>query len=62
MAAITHQQAADMPPAVQKLLGYSMSDTTLGYSGGQDPALLLGEGGKALVEENQQRFTGMRVK
>ena len=55
MAGITHEQAADMPQAVQRLLGYTMSDTGLGYSGGQDPALLLGEGGKALVEDNTKR-------
>ena len=55
MAGITHQQAADMPSVVQRLLGYMMSDTALGYSGGQDPALLLGEGGKALHEDNQKR-------
>jgi ectoine hydroxylase-related dioxygenase (phytanoyl-CoA dioxygenase family) len=60
MAGITHEQAAGMPPAVQRLLGYSMSDTALGYSNGQDPALLLGEGGKALAEENQKRLAGMR--
>ena len=51
-----------MPPAVQRLLGYSMSDNALGYSNGQDPALLLGEGGKALAEENQKRLAGMRGK
>lgn len=62
MAGITHEQAAEMPTAVQKLLGYAMSDTALGYSGGQDPALLLGEGGKALAEENQARFAKMRGK
>ena len=62
MAGITHQQAAQMPQAVQRLLGYSMSDTSLGYSGGQDPALLLGEGGKMLVEDNQKRTAGRRGK
>ena len=62
MAGITHEQAAGMPPAAQRLLGYSMSDTALGYSNGQDPALLLGEGGKALAEENKKRLAGMRGK
>ena len=62
MAGITHQQAAQMPQAVQRLLGYTMSDTSLGYSGGQDPALLLGEGGKKLVEDNQKRSAGRRGK
>lgn len=62
MAGITHQQAADMPQAVQRLLGYTMSDTGLGYSGGQDPALLLGEGGEALVADNTKRSAGRRGK
>lgn len=62
MAGITHQQAAQMPQADQRLLGYTMSDTALGYSGGQDPALLLGEGGKALLEDNQKRAAGRRGK
>ena len=62
MAGITHEQAANMPTAVQRLLGYTMSDTALGYSGGQDPALLLGEGGKALAEDNKKRLAGMRGK
>lgn len=62
MAGITHAQAADMPQAVQRLLGYTMSDTGLGYSSGQDPAILLGDGGKALVEDNQSRLAGRRGK
>ena len=62
MAGITHQQAAQMPQAVQRLLGYSMSDTSLGYSAGKDPALLLGEGGKTLVEDNLKRAAGRRGK
>ncbi len=62
MAGITHEQAADMPKAVQKLLGYTMSDTGLGYSGGQDPAILLGEGGKALLADNTERAASKRGK
>ncbi len=62
MAVITHKQAAEMPQAVQRLLGYSMSDTGLGYSSGQDPALLLGEGAKALHEDNMARAAGRRGK
>lgn len=62
MAGITHGQAADMPKAVQKLLGYTMSDTGLGYSGGQDPALLLGDGGKALLADNTRRTARRRGK
>ena len=62
MAGITHGQAADMPQAVQKLLGYTMSDTGLGYSGGQDPAILLGEGGKALLADNTKRTARRRGK
>ena len=62
MAGITHQQAADMPQAVQRLLGYTMSDTGLGYSGGQDPAILLGEGGKALLADNTKRAASRRGK
>ncbi|MDE0694177.1 MAG: phytanoyl-CoA dioxygenase family protein [Gammaproteobacteria bacterium] len=62
MAGITHEQAADMPQAVQKLLGYTMSDTGLGYSGGQDPAILLGEGGKALLADNTKRTARRRGK
>ena len=62
MAVITHEQAADMPQAVQRLLGYTMSDTGLGYSNGQDPAILLGDGGKALIEDNQHRLAGRRGK
>ncbi|MXY51839.1 MAG: hypothetical protein F4Y86_04820 [Gammaproteobacteria bacterium] len=62
MAGITHEQAADMPQAVQKLLGYSKSDTGLGYSGGQDPAILLGEGGKALLADNTKRAASKRGK
>ena len=60
MAGITHQQAAEMPHAVQRLLGYTMSDTGLGYSSGQDPAILLGEGGKALLADNTKRTAGRR--
>jgi len=62
MAGITHEQAADMPQAVQRLLGYTMSDTGLGYSGGQDPAILLGEGGAALVADNTKRAARRRGK
>ncbi len=62
MAGITHEQAADMPKAVQKLLGYTMSDTGLGYSGGQDPAILLGEGGKELLADNTKRTARRRGK
>ena len=62
MAGITHEQAADMPQAVQRLLGYTMSDTGLGYSGGQDPAILLGEGGKALLADNTKRTANRRGK
>lgn len=62
MAGITHEEASEMSTTVQKLLGYAMSDTALGYSGGQDPAILLGEGGRALAEENQARFASMRGK
>ena len=62
MAGITHQEAAELPPAVQRLLGYTMSDTGLGYSSGQDPALLLGEGAKWLQADNAARATGRRGK
>lgn len=62
LAGITHGQAADMPQAVQRLLGYTMSDTGLGYSSGQDPAILLGEGGKALLADNTKRTASRRGK
>jgi ectoine hydroxylase-related dioxygenase (phytanoyl-CoA dioxygenase family) len=45
-----------MPTELQRLMGYSMSDTNLGHIEGQDPALLLGRRGKALLKENFKRI------
>ena len=63
MAGISHEQAAAMPQAVQRLLGYTICDTGLGYAGPSlDPALLLGEGGQALAADNATRMAGKRGK
>lgn len=57
LALLTRDEVAEMPTALQRLLGYTMSSTGLGYANKQDPALLLGEGGETLLRDNQARST-----
>jgi ectoine hydroxylase-related dioxygenase (phytanoyl-CoA dioxygenase family) len=55
MVQLPHDTVAQMPPNVQRLVGYGRAGG-LGHTDGKDPATLLGEGGAALVAENEEQL------
>ena len=54
MVQLPHDMVAQMPPDVQRLVGYGQAGG-LGHTNGKDPATLLGDGGAELIKENQEK-------
>ena len=53
MVQLPQDMAAQMPPGVQRLVGYGQAGG-LGHANDKGPATLLGEGGAELIKENQE--------